>query len=438
VRRGASFEPPPQRPSEQGLLGGLFYHARISYQSSVNSDRLLFHAAAFDFLAVADLDQHSRVHGTNTWRSFLQEGTLVRNPSSGNFTVAWKQRLVLESHTATKQRAMELSELVRYNSLLLAACDITGLVHKIKLCSGGGARTGQGAGPKPSCGSDVPFASVFQRHAIADGDGNYPKPFKTEWATVKDGLLWVGSTGKEWTDAEGQIVHHNPQWVKTIDSNGRIENYDWRPIYQALRTATGTSHPGYLWHEAVHWDARARRWIFLPRKASRCPLPYRDAPKEVAPDVRDIPAGREIAGERGCPHYTPEHDETMGTNLLLVASEDFSDIRVSRVGPLQADRGFTSLRKVPGTASAYLALKVKEVSCPECPTGTETETLITVFDLETGRPLLDGDVGDRGESVPLGHGRWARVGGGALKFEGLEFQDSMEHSYSHRDYHPAE
>ena len=26
------------------------------------------------------------------------------------------------------------------------------------------------------------------------------KPFKSEWATVKDGDLWVGSTGKEWTN----------------------------------------------------------------------------------------------------------------------------------------------------------------------------------------------------------------------------------------------
>jgi len=26
--------------------------------------------------------------------------------------------------------------------------------------------------------------------------------FKTEWATVKDDLLYVGSTGKEWTAGE--------------------------------------------------------------------------------------------------------------------------------------------------------------------------------------------------------------------------------------------
>jgi hypothetical protein len=28
--------------------------------------------------------------------------------------------------------------------------------------------------------------------------GRHPKPFKTEWATEKDGLLYLGSIGKEW------------------------------------------------------------------------------------------------------------------------------------------------------------------------------------------------------------------------------------------------
>ena len=40
-------------------------------------------------------------------------------------------------------------------------------------------------------------------------------------------------------------------------------------MYQALRKASNTSYPGYLWHEAVHWDARNRRWIILPRKESQ-------------------------------------------------------------------------------------------------------------------------------------------------------------------------
>lgn len=47
----------------------------------------------------------------------------------------------------------------------------------------------------------------------------------------------------------------------------------------------------------MEWDAAARQWIFLPRKASREP-------------------------------FHVQADETRGTNLLIVASEDFFDIQV--------------------------------------------------------------------------------------------------------------
>lgn len=91
---------------------------------------------------------------------------------------------------------MELSELISYRHRLLAICDYTGLIFKIQ----------------PG------HSTVFQRYAIADGmppcvtslvaflirglslagDGDEAKPFKGEWATVKDGVVWVGSVGKEW------------------------------------------------------------------------------------------------------------------------------------------------------------------------------------------------------------------------------------------------
>ena len=109
------------------------------------------------------------------------------------------------THTATKNRSMELSELVWFRHRLLAMCDYTGLIFKIT----------------PG------FSHVFQRYAIADGEmlatsmaildsrradsarvrapgnGDEPKPFKGEWATVKDGVLWVGSVGKEWVVVRG-------------------------------------------------------------------------------------------------------------------------------------------------------------------------------------------------------------------------------------------
>merc|ERR1711907_43945 len=120
-------------------------------------------------------------------------------------------------------RSMELSELVRFNRNFFAMCDMTGIIFKVMPESG----------------------RCFQRYAIADGDGDEPKPFKQEWATVKDNMLWVGSVGKE---ISGTI--RPAEWVKTIRPSGDIHNIDWGSIYQTLRTATNTSFPGYLWHEA--------------------------------------------------------------------------------------------------------------------------------------------------------------------------------------------
>ena len=89
---------------------------------------------------------------------------LVRT-AGDSFTIDWKTTHKLESKTATKNRSMELSELVQFDHLLLAVCDITGLVHKVTIKDN--------------------KAKVLQRFALADGNGNSNKPFKSEWATVK-------------------------------------------------------------------------------------------------------------------------------------------------------------------------------------------------------------------------------------------------------------
>jgi soluble calcium-activated nucleotidase 1 len=168
--------------------------------------------------------------------------------------------------------------------------------------------------------------------------------------------------------AEGEVLHRNSEWVKTVDRNGQIRNIDWGPIYNSLRTATNTSSPGYLWHEAFYFEPRHRQWIVLPRKASTS-------------------------------LYHPDADETMGTNLLLIASDDFSHIDVRRVGPLESDYGFTSVRKLPGTDNIFMALKVKELK-------GATHSKLCVFDLD-GRLYLDNGFYDVGD----------------IKYEGLEFLD---------------
>mmetsp|Transcript_88922 Transcript_88922/g.226285 ORF Transcript_88922/g.226285 Transcript_88922/m.226285 type:complete len:398 (-) Transcript_88922:63-1256(-) len=318
-------------------------------------------SAPLEFAMVSDLDKDSRDPKRLLWHSHLRRGSLVFEPGAassagGRWRIEWRpgtQRL--ESGLAAKNRSLELSELVRFGGRLLTVCDSTGLVFEVSLAKG----------------------KAFQRTALADGNGYSTKPFKAEWATVKDGRLLVGSMGREWVAEDGTIEHFDPQWVKSIDKHGRVTSVNWRPIYQALRTVTNTTLPGYLWHEAIEWDPRLKRWLVLPRKASEHE------------------------------QYTPESDETRGTNMLLVASEDFSDIEVHRVGPMEPGWGFTALRKVPGSAGMYLALKAFEVD-------GRTETRIALFDLggPSGSPrlLLDPPfqaVGDAGES--------------AVKYEGLEF-----------------
>lgn len=48
------------------------------------------------------------------------------------------------------------------------------------------------------------------------------KGFKSEWATVKDNHLYVGSMGKEWTTATGEFQNNDPQFVKVVSNSGQV------------------------------------------------------------------------------------------------------------------------------------------------------------------------------------------------------------------------
>lgn len=68
--------------------------------------------------------------------------------------------------------------------------------------------------------------------------------FKSEWATVKDDRLHVGSMGKEWTTPKGDYVNHNPMWIKTITSDGQVKHLDWNNNYRKLRQTVDIDFPG--------------------------------------------------------------------------------------------------------------------------------------------------------------------------------------------------
>mmetsp|Transcript_43170 Transcript_43170/g.120062 ORF Transcript_43170/g.120062 Transcript_43170/m.120062 type:complete len:242 (-) Transcript_43170:66-791(-) len=203
---------------------------------------------------------------------------------------------------------MELSELVFFNRRLIAFCDSSGIAYKID----------------PATGRSV------MRFIVADGNGDDPKPFKGEWATIKEDKIWLGSIGFEWYGADGEILHRHAEWVKLIDSRGGIRNLDWHPVYQTIRSATNTTLPGFLWHEAVEWEPLNRLWVMLPRFASTTT------------------------------RYTPgiEHEST--SDLLIVADESFMSIKVVRLQHHDPRFGFTSVRRLPGSHRLFMALRVQE------------------------------------------------------------------------------
>lgn len=304
----------------------LYYSSQLQQTLRTHHERLDYIEAEYEFGVVADLDLNSRDPQEFIWRSYLKKGRAVRlssRPQRDRFTVVWDEELELQSSTATRNRSMELSELVLFRRLLLAFCDYSGIAYKI----------------------DASTGKVFQRWVIADGNGNEPKPFKAEWAVIKDDHVWLGSIGFEWYGKSGEILHRNAEWVKVIDFNGMIRNLDWHPVYQAIRTVTNTTLPGYIWHEAVEWEPARRLWIMLPRFASNTSK------------------------------YTPGHEHQDTTNMLIIADERFVNIQVKFLEHHEMGYGFTSIKRLPGSRHLFMVLRVKEEA-------TETHTQAAIIDLD--------------------------------------------------------
>lgn len=156
---------------------------------------------------IADLDQLSAKPGApNTWRSYYKRGLLHWTPGaagsgSGAISVQFDDAEPAEvlHHYALKGRGMELSELVTFNGRLLTVDDRTGFVYEM-----------------------LPGGKVVPWVVLMDGDGLSTKGFKSEWATVRDGMLWVGSMGKEWTTSAGEFESNDPMWVKAVTTAGHV------------------------------------------------------------------------------------------------------------------------------------------------------------------------------------------------------------------------
>ncbi|CAL4068317.1 unnamed protein product [Meganyctiphanes norvegica] len=259
----------------------------------------------YHIAVISDLDENSK-HPTekNTWMSYLKKGILTVNVDSQIVTVEWEKELIpLKSQLSYGGRGMELSELIIFNGKLYAVDDRTGIIYEV----------------------NVQENKVIPWVVLTDGNGKETKGFKSEWATVKDETLIVGGLGKEWTTSTGQLVNHNPQWVKTISTRGFIEHYDWTHNYEKLRESVGIYFPGYMIHESCVWSEKMQRWLFMPRRAAKT-------------------------------QYDDKVDEHRGTDLLLQATEGFENVQVSHVGDQIDTHGFSSFKFIPGTKDQLIVV----------------------------------------------------------------------------------
>lgn len=292
---------------------------------------------------ISDLDVDSKDKQKNfTWFSYLKKGYLTIDITKKYVNIEWDPDIItLRSTLSQGGRGMELSELVVFNGKLLAFDDRTGVIYEI------------------SENSAIPWI------LLTDGNGKTAKGFKCEWATVKNQHLYVGGLGKEWTSSTGKLLNFNPQWIKVITPLGQVEHRDWRQNYVSLRRTAKIEFPGYMIHEAAVWSDVHQQWFFLPRRASFIT-------------------------------YNDKDDEKKGTNMLLKASEDFTQLSVTNVGPLIPTHGFSSFKFVPDTSdSVVVALKTEENE-------GHIATFITVFTITGEIWLPEKEIG-------------------SYKFEGIEF-----------------
>uniref|UniRef100_A0A8W8KH84 Soluble calcium-activated nucleotidase 1 n=1 Tax=Magallana gigas TaxID=29159 RepID=A0A8W8KH84_MAGGI len=306
---------PSRRVSRETCIDeGIHLETNYDYTYPLSPPQKIGDGLMFKIGLIADLDQNSKSDKKkNTWISYLHEGG----------------------------RGMELSELLVFDGKLCAVDDRTGVVYHIVKRQ------------------MIPWV------VLADGDGNTPKGFKSEWATVKNNRMYVGGLGKEWTSIEGVVENLNPQWVKSIGPGGDVRHEDWHVYYNNMKKAADIQFPGYIIHESGGWSEIHQRWFFLPRRASHL-------------------------------RYTEKEDERRGTDLMFIANEKFTDIKVKHIGELSKTRGFSSFKFIPETNDQVIvALKSEEVS-------GKIASYLTIFKIDGKIILKEKYVGD-------------------VKYEGIEF-----------------
>ncbi|CAH1376342.1 unnamed protein product [Tenebrio molitor] len=317
-------------PRKGGSSGSVLRSSTYNYTYPLTSPIKTSSMHTFRIGVIADLDTNSKSDTEkNVWFSYLMRGYLSYSPTRHTVVITWDRAspTKLTSSYALKGRGMELSELVVFDGRLLTFDDRTGLVFEI-------------VNDKA-----VPWLLLM------DGDGKNSKGFKSEWATVKDEVLYVGSMGKEWTTPSGSFENNNPQYVKAITTKGEVSHLNWVDEYKRVREVLGIYWPGYMIHESGVWSDVHRRWFFLPRRCSK-------------------------------EQYNESLDEHRGCSVLITANEDLFDIKTTQILNAKPTRGFSSFKFIPSSEDQVIvALRTEELE-------GKTATYVTAFKIN-GEVLLD-------------------------------------------------
>ena len=222
----------------------------------------------FMLALIADQDEASHV-AEKVWESYLAFGKLTYNGAGGaqSYSLEMTSEAAVDTDRGDKsKRGAEYSALEVFDGKLLTFCDRTGNIDELVLSQDEAGKTVVTVAPLVDGeGKNV---------SISMGDGTNGKPLKIEWTTQKGGKLVIGSTGKERTDDDGNIVHEGEMWCKVLDPGPAfsVSHIDTREYYNGLRAAAMCPQgAGYMIHESGRWSTEHNMWLFAPRKLSRNP-----------------------------------------------------------------------------------------------------------------------------------------------------------------------
>mmetsp|Transcript_7488 Transcript_7488/g.21875 ORF Transcript_7488/g.21875 Transcript_7488/m.21875 type:complete len:616 (+) Transcript_7488:217-2064(+) len=332
---------------------------------------------SFKFVAITDLDQLSVVRDAKkpTFRAIMLSGIIhcdsnIRGNSGAlcnRYSIAVGETREVRTRHNEAGRGAEYSDLILYQERLFTMDDRTGgLIEILNSDDGTSSR-------------------VIPRTVFMEGDGMASdKGMKWEWSAIKDGELYLGSIGKEYTNRDGSIRSLAPLWVVIISPNGQVRRENWTSKYDYVRKVMHAQYPGYLVQEAVRWSDHLQKWVFLPRRISKH-------------------------------EYVAAVDERLGSNKIVLVNEDFTDSTVIQVDYHDSEaglRGFAAFSFVPNSNDHH-ALIVRSVE-EDCAGETLDElwknckqrTFLSVLDITTGNILMEEVAFDE-----------------KFKFEGIEFAD---------------